>query len=337
MTLTIDREKAAQLGIDINGLGVTMQAMIDGSDVGTVFINDASFPVRMTSTSSPVNDPGDLESIFLKTTDGRYVPMSTIAALTEAPIAPSLGREQQRRAVTVTAALTDGFALGDAYSAAEAIARPLLPEGAAVVPMAEAKTLGESNNGLIITFGFALVVILLVLAAQFESVWSAIIVMATVPFGLACAVFAMLLTGVTLNVYSQIGLVLVVGIMAKNGILIVEFANQLRDRGQSVREAVENSANIRLRPVVMTMIATVLGGVPLIIAGGAGSEARAALGWIMVGGLSLAAVATLYLTPVAYLLLARFSKPKAVEEARLARELAAADAAENGGTAVPAE
>jgi len=324
MTLSIDRQKAAALGIDINGLSATMQAMIDGSDVGTVFINDDSYSVRMLSTSSPVNDPGDLESIFLKTSDGRYVPMSTIATINEAPIAPSLGREDQRRAVTLTAALSDGFALGDAYAEAVQIVRPLLPDGVAVIPIAEARTLGESNNGLLITFGFALVVILLVLAAQFESVWSAVIVMATVPFGLACAVFAMLVTGGTMNVYSQIGLVLVVGIMAKNGILIVEFANQLRDRGQSVREAIENSANIRLRPVVMTMIATVLGGVPLIIAGGAGSEARAALGWIMVGGLSFAAVSTLYLTPVAYLLLARFSKPKSVEEARLQAELAAA-------------
>ena len=329
MTLNIDRQKAAQLGIDINGLGATMQAMIDGSDVGTVFINDKSYSVRMLSTSSPVNDPGDLESIFLKTSDGRYVPMSTIASLSEAPIAPSLGREQQRRAVTITASLTDGFTLGDAYNEAIQIAQPLLPQGAGIIPLAEAKTLGDSNNGLLVTFGFALVVILLVLAAQFESVWSAVIVMATVPFGLACAVFAMLVTGVTMNVYSQIGLVLVVGIMAKNGILIVEFANQLRDRGQNVREAIENSANIRLRPVVMTMIATVLGGVPLIVAGGAGSEARAALGWIMVGGLSFAAVSTLYLTPVAYLLLARFSKPKALEEARLQREMDAAAEIEN--------
>jgi HAE1 family hydrophobic/amphiphilic exporter-1 len=335
MTLTIDRDRAAQLGIDINGLAATMQAMIDGSDVGTVFINDQSFSVRMMSTSSPVNDPGDLESIFLKTGDDRYVPMSTIATMTEAPIAPSLGREEQRRAVTVTAALSDGFALGDAYREAVEIARPLLPDGAGIIPMAEARTLGESNNGLLVTFGFALIVILLVLAAQFESVWSAIIVMATVPFGLACAVFAMLLTGVSLNVYSQIGLILVVGIMAKNGILIVEFANQLRDRGQSVREAVENASNIRLRPVVMTMIATVLGGVPLIVAGGAGSEARAALGWIMVGGLSLAAAATLYLTPVAYMLLAGFSKPKAEEESRLTRELEAADRLE--ASPAPAE
>jgi HAE1 family hydrophobic/amphiphilic exporter-1 len=325
VTLTIDRDRAASLGIDINGLGTTMQAMIDGSDVGTVFINDKSYSVRMQSTASPVNDPGDLESIFIKTSDGRYVPMSTIASLKEAPIAPSLGREDQRRAVTVTAQLTDGFPIGDAYSEAVRVAQPLLPEGGAIVPLAEARTIGESNYGLAITFGFALVVILLVLAAQFESLWSAIIVMATVPFGLACAVFAMLLTGVSYNVYSQIGLILVVGIMAKNGILIVEFANQLRDRGMSVREAIENSANIRLRPVVMTMIATVLGGMPLILAGGAGSEARAALGWIMVGGLSLAAVATLFLTPVAYELLARFSKPRSHEETLLNRELDAAE------------
>lgn len=321
LTLSIDRDKAAALGIDINGLGTTMQAMIDGSDIGTVFIKDSSYSVRLVSTASPINDPGDLESLFLKTSDGRYVPMSSIATLTEAPIAPSLGREDQRRAVSITAALTDGFGLGDAYNQAVEIARPLLPPGVTIAPLAEARTIGENNNGLLITFGFALVVILLVLSAQFESVWSALIVMATVPFGLACAVYAVLLTGGSINVYSQIGFVLVVGIMAKNGILVVEFANQLRDRGQSVREAVENAANTRLRPVAMTMIATVLGGLPLILAGGAGAESRAALGWIMVGGLSLAAVATLYLTPVVYLLLAGFSKPKSAEEARLVREL----------------
>jgi len=326
MTLTVDRDKAASLGIDINGLSATMQAMIDGSNVGTVFINDQSYAVQMLSTSSPVNDPGDLESIFIRTADGRYVPMSTIASIKEAPIAPSLGREQQRRAVTVTAALSDGFAIGDAYTQAVDIARPLLPAGAGIIPLAEAQTIGDSNQGLLITFGFALVVILLVLAAQFESVWSAVIVMATVPFGLACAVYALFVTGVSLNVYSQIGLILVVGIMAKNGILIVEFANQLRDQGQSVRDAIENASNIRLRPVIMTMIATVLGGVPLIIAGGAGSEARAALGWVMVGGLGFATVFTLFLTPIAYLLIAGLSKPKAEEEARLQRELDAAEA-----------
>jgi len=254
------------------------------------------------------------------------VPMSTIATITEAAVPPSLRREQQRRVVTVTASLEDGMALGDAYAELQRIAAPLLPEGTTLLPLAEAKTLGEANNALFLTFGFALVIILLVLAAQFESFWSAIIVMATVPFAAAAGLYAILLTGGSLNIFSQIGLVLVVGIMAKNGILIVEFANQLRDRGLSVPEAIEQASNIRLRPVMMTMLATILGGVPLVLAQGAGAEARAALGWVIVGGLGFAAIATLYLTPVAYLLLARFSKPKVEEEARLERELDAVNA-----------
>src|SRR3569623_810292 len=158
--------------------------------------------------------------------------------------------------------------------------------------------------------------------------------MATVRFGLACAVYALLITGQSLNVYSQIGLILVVGIMAKNGILIVEFANQLRDRGLAVREAIEEAATIRLRPVLMTMIATVLGGLPLVISSGAGAESRRARGWVIVGGRGVAAIATLLLTPVAYLLLARFSKPKAEEAARLQRAL---DAAEEPGVQGAAE
>jgi HAE1 family hydrophobic/amphiphilic exporter-1 len=150
--------------------------------------------------------------------------------------------------------------------------------------------------------------------------------MLTVPLGLACAVFAMALTGTSLNVYSQIGLVLLVGIMAKNGILIVEFANQLRDRGKSVREAIEEASIRRLRPVLMTMISTVLGGLPLVLASGAGAEARIALGWVIVGGLGMATTATLFVTPVAYLLLAGLSSPKATETARLERELEKAHA-----------
>lgn len=327
LTLSVDRERASALGIDVGGLATTMQAMIDGTDVGNVFIDDTSYTVRMVSTTHPVNDPRDLETIFVRTGDGRYVPMSTIATIVEAPVSPTLRREDQRRSVNVTAGLEDGFALGDAYAQLIEIAAPLLPEGTGIAPLAEAKALGVQNNQLFITFGFAIIIILLVLAAQFESLWSAIIVMATVPFAVAAALWALLLTGGTLNMYSQIGLVLVVGIMAKNGILIVEFANQLRDRGLGVREAIEQASNIRLRPVMMTMLATVLGGVPLIVASGAGAEARQALGWVIVGGLGIAAIATLYLTPVAYLALARFSKPKSEEEARLERELDAADSA----------
>ncbi|POF32283.1 efflux RND transporter permease subunit [Roseibium marinum] len=324
LSVSIDRERASDLGIDINGLGSAMQAMLDGRKIGQVFINDQAFDVKFVSTTNPVNDPTDMENIFIRTGDGRFVPVSTIATLTEKAVPPSLAREQQLRSVAITSALAPGVALGEAYGAAQRIADPLLPPGARIIPLAETATLGEQSSSMARTFGFAIVIILLVLAAQFESFISAIIIMATVPLGLACAVFAMLLTGTTLNVYSQIGLVLLVGIMAKNGILIVEFANQLRDRGQSVREAIENAANIRLRPVMMTMICTIVGGVPLIMASGAGAEARIALGYVIVGGLGLATASTLFLTPVAYLLLGRFIVPAAQEEERLHKEIDAA-------------
>jgi len=321
LAVAIGRARASDLGIDITGLADTMQAMLDGNDIGDVYIADRSYGVKLVSTTNPINDPTDLENIFLKTADGRYVPMSTIATLEERAVPPSLTREQQQPSVAITSNLRGDFALGDALRAAETIATPLLPPGSRIVPLAEAATLGETNSGMVTIFGFALVIILLVLAAQFESFVSAIIIMATVPLGLACAIFALILTGTSLNAYSQIGLVLLVGVMAKNGILIVEFANQLRDRGLGVREAIEQAANIRLRPVMMTMICTVLGGVPLVLASGAGAEARVALGWVIVGGLGLATISTLFLTPVAYLLLGRFVTPKSHEQARLKREL----------------
>ena len=150
---------------------------------------------------------------------------------------------------------------------------------------------------------------------------SSIIILLTIPSGVAAAVFAIGLTGGTVNIYSQIGIILLVGIMAKNGILIVEFANQLREKGMDVREAIERACLRRLRPVMMTMLSTVIGGLPLILAFGAGAEARAALGWTIVGGLGFATVSTLFLTPVAYNLLASFSSARNAEEQRLVREL----------------
>ena len=321
LAVSIDRERASDLGIDISGLGEALQSVLDGYKVGSVYIEDRSFDVKLVATTNPINDPTDLENVFLRTGDGRFVPVSTIAKLTEVAVPPALTREQQMRSVAITSALRSDFALGDAYKVAQEVAAPLLPPGYRIIPLAEAATLGENSASMGVTFGFALLIILLVLAAQFEGFISAIIVMATVPLGLACAVFAMVMTGTSMNVYSQIGLVLLVGIMAKNGILIVEFANQLRDEGKSVREAIEEASNIRLRPVVMTMLCAILGGVPLVLASGAGAEARIALGWVIVGGLGMATASTLFLTPVAYLLLARFSKPKVEEEARLNREL----------------
>jgi multidrug efflux pump subunit AcrB len=163
--------------------------------------------------------------------------------------------------------------------------------------------------------------VLLVLAAQFESLLSALVIVLTVPFGLAAAVFALKLTGSTLNIYSQIGLIMLVGLMAKNGILVVEFADQLRDRGQSVAEAIRTSAMTRLRPVMMTMLSTVLGALPLILSSGPGAEARSAIGWVVFGGLGIATIFTLVLIPVIYSLLAPLAPPRAHAGIRLDREL----------------
>ncbi|ETA51741.2 multidrug transporter AcrB [Rhodobacteraceae bacterium PD-2] len=319
--IEIDRERASDLGINISGLGEALRAVLDGRTVGSVFIDDRSFDIQMLSTSNPVNDPGDLANIFVQTGDGQTVPMSTFVTLEERAIAPELDREGQNRSVEISAGLTPELALGDAMAQVQALADEILSEENRIVPLAEAATLDQTSSGLLLVFGFAIAVVFLVLSAQFESFISAVGVMATVPIGLACAAFAMIFTGLSLNVYSQIGLVMLIGIMAKNGILIVEFADQLRDQGASVRDAILDASTIRLRPVMMTMTSTVLGGVPLILSAGAGAEAREALGWVIVGGLGLATLSTLYLTPVAYLLLAGFSKPRVQAMQRLESEL----------------
>jgi HAE1 family hydrophobic/amphiphilic exporter-1 len=321
--IQVDRARAADLGIDIDGMGEALQAVLDGRTVGTVFRADRSIDIKLVSTADAVNDPGDLERIFVKAGDGQMVPISSFVTLEERAVAPELTREAQMRSVPITASLSPELALGDALATVEGMAAQILPDSSRIIPLAEAATLQQSNAGILLTFGFAIVIVLLVLAAQFESFVSAVIVMATVPLGLACAVIALVATGGSLNVYSQIGLVLLVGIMAKNGILIVEFANQLRDEGAGVRRAIEDASVIRLRPVMMTMVATVLGGAPLVLAFGAGAEAREVLGSIIVGGLGLATLSTLYLTPVAYLLLAGLTRPKAHEAARLSDELRA--------------
>ncbi|MBA4776049.1 MAG: efflux RND transporter permease subunit [Rhizobiales bacterium] len=321
ISVSIDRERASDLGIDITGLSRAMQSLLEGRSIVDVFVDGDAIPVRLLSSTRPINDPTDLENVFLKTGDGKIVPMSVIATLKENAVAPQLNREQQLPSVGFTANLKDGVSLGEALQKVNELAQSVMPPGARLLPLGEAATLEENSSGMLLTFGFAIAIIFLVLAAQFESVLSSIIIMSTVPQGLACAVIALLVTGSSLNVYSQIGLVLLVGVMAKNGILIVEFANHLRDQGATVREAIEKATSIRLRPVMMTMIATILGGVPLVLAQGAGAEARIALGWVIVGGLGFATLVTLYITPVSYLLIARFAKPQADEEIRLHREL----------------
>ncbi len=321
LAITIDREAAADLGVSVDTLGETLSTLLDGREMGEYYVGGDAIPVRAAAPDGMIDDPSDIENVFVRAEGGRMLPLSSFVTMTERAVAPELPREGLRRAVPMRASLAPGVDLRQAMNALNAVAAKRLPPAMGIRYLGEAATLNETASGMWKTFLFALVVVLLVLAAQFESFISAIIIMFTVPFGLAAAVFAMALTGGSLNIYSQIGLVMLVGIMAKNGILIVEFANQLRERGYRVEAAIREACRIRLRPVVMTMVATVAGGVPLVLMGGAGAEARQALGWIVVGGLGFATIITLFVTPVAFLLLARFSKPRTAEAERLDAEL----------------
>lgn len=324
VSVEIDREAAAALGISVTAITTTIQAMADEFRAAQLFVGDDIIEVLMTTGGEPVNDPTDLANIYLRAADGTIVPLSSVASVEETAVAANLAREGRRRAVPVTASTVEGVRLGDAVAALRDVAPEVLSGAQSITLLGEARILQSSSQEYGMVIGVAALIVLLVLAAQFESFVSAFILMATAPFGLAAAIYAISLTGGSINVYSQIGLVLLIGIMAKNGILIVEFANQLRDRGAPIREAIERAAHTRFRPVLMTAISTFLGGAPLVLGFGAGAESRAALGWVVVGGLGFATLFTLFLTPVAFLLLARFSKPRASESALVEAELAAA-------------
>ena len=241
--------------------------------------------------------------------------------MVEEGVSAELERHGQRRAIEVEFEIDEDYPLSEATDTLRQIAQQELPASMGLLFLGEAETFEDTNREVAMTYILAFLIVLLVLAAQFESVNSAVVVMLTVPFGIAAAIYALFLTGVSLNIYSQIGLVMLIGLLAKNSVLLVEFADQLRDRGESVREAIEQAASIRLRPIMMTLVSTILGGLPLILSSGAGAEARNSIGWVVFGGLGLATVFTLYLTPVLYLWLARFTKPRADESARLAQEL----------------
>jgi len=311
LTVAIDRERAADLGVDLESVAETLRAMVEGSEVAELNVGDETVPIRIESRSGAIDDTDDLRNLYVAAADGRVIPMSAFIDIEESGVAAELEREGQRRAVEVEAGLGADYPLSQAVADVERLSAEVLPAGTSILLTGEAQALEEAAREVLITFAIALAVVLLVLAAQFESFPSAVVVMTTVPFGLAAAILALWLTGTSLNVYSQIGLVMLIGLMAKNGILIVEFANQLRDQGMSVAEAAEQAAIVRLRPVVMTMLSTTLAGLPLILSGGPGAEGRHAIGWVIFGGLGIALFATLLITPVIYRLLAPLARSRA--------------------------
>jgi multidrug efflux pump len=238
--------------------------------------------------------------------------------------APTLRRFNRLPSVRIEAALTGGYDLGSALKLIEDAAKEVLPPYAKLGYDGQSKQFKDTSSGVAVTLALAFLIVFLVLAAQFESFVHPLIIMLAVPLALAASVYALWFSGISINIYSQIGIILLIGLMAKNGILIVEFANQLRDEGKGVREAVIEASVLRLRPIVMTVISTVLGAVPLVIATGAGAESRIGIGTVIIGGLGGALLLTLFLTPVLYDLMARMTRPRGAIEKALENELSAA-------------
>ena len=260
-------------------------------------------------------NPDDLATIYVRNDDGQMIPMNNIVTVTERVAPKELNHFNKLRSATITATLAPGYTLGDALSYLQDAAQRVLPGSALIDYAGQSREFKESSTSLYVTFLLALGFIYLVLSAQFESFVDPFIIMLTVPLSMTGALLALHLSGGTLNVYSQIGLITLVGLITKHGILIVEFSNQLQAQGRSKVEAVIEAAGLRLRPILMTTGAMVLGAVPLALATGAGAESRSQIGWVIVGGISFGTLFTLFVVPTAYTLLARTRHPAAAERA----------------------
>jgi len=331
LTVVINRELAADLDIPIEAIGRTLQTMLASRTVTSYIDRGREYDVRLQASRAERASPSDLEEMFVRSgNSGQLVPLSSLITLEERGAAPVLSRVNRMPAVTLSASLAPGQDLGGALLHLERQAAALLPSEARISFLGQSQEFRDTSGALLLTFGLALLVVYLVLAAQFESFIHPGIIMLSVPLAVTGALLALWVTGISLNVYSQIGMILLIGLMAKNGILIVEFANQLRDQGLSVRDAIIEGSTLRFRPILMTAVSTVFGALPLVLASGAGAESRASIGVVIIGGLALATVLTLFLTPVLYNLLARYTRSAgavAADIERLAAEERATAAA----------
>lgn len=323
LDVTIDRERADDLGISVETVANTLQTMLASREVTTFVSRGREYPVIAQAEEEDRRTPSDINNIFVRSGDGEtLVPLGALVTVNENAAAPSLRRFDRLPSIQLSGALAPGADLGTVLTRIEEAAAEILPAEAALGYQGQSRTFKDTSAGVGLVFALSILIVFLVLAAQFESFVHPVTIMLTVPAGVAGAIYAMALTGLSINVYSQIGIILLIGLVAKNGILIVEFANQLRDEGKDVREAVVQAAVLRLRPIVMTVVSTVLGALPLVLATGAGAESRNAIGTVIIAGLLFATAMMLLVTPVLYDLLARFTKPRGAVEKALESELA---------------
>lgn len=315
MRVEIDRQRAADLGVPVTDIGHALETMMGSRRVTTFVQNGEEYDVIVQSDRELRASPEDLAAIQVRARDGALVPLSNLVTLRELAEPGSLNRFNRLRAITISAGLTPGYRMGDAITWLDEAVRTGLPDHAQIDWKGESREYMRAGGAVLMTFTLALLVVYLVLAAQFESFIHPFVIMLTVPLGVLGALIGLALTGGTLNLFSQIGIVMLVGLAAKNGILIVEFANQLRDEGRSIHQAIVEASTVRLRPILMTSIATVVGAIPLVLAGGPGSASRATIGVVVIFGVSFSTLLSLFVVPAFYVLLAKYTRsPEAVTQ-----------------------
>ncbi len=296
----IDRAKVADVGLEVAEVGRTLETLLGSRQVTRFEQNGEQYDVIVQLAAADRASPDALSTIFLRNRSGEMIQLSNLVKLTETVAPKELKRFNQLRSATIQANLAPGYTIGEALDFLEQTAREVLPARVGTDVSGQSRDYRDSASSLALVFVLALAFIYLVLAAQFESFRDPVIIMLTVPLSMTGALGALWLTGGTLNVYSQIGLVTLVGLITKHGILIVEFANQRQQQGEARLEAVVDAAVLRLRPILMTTGAMVLGALPLALATGAGAENRQQIGWVIVGGMSLGTLLTLFVVPVVY-------------------------------------
>lgn len=306
--IQVNYDRAADLGVTVSDIGTTLQTMLGSRRVTTYIEGGEEYDVILEGLRSDQNNPNDIENIYVRSTrSGQLIPLSNLITVEALADSASLNRYNRARSITIEAGLADGVTLGQALDDMQRIARNVLPVEATIDFKGQSLDFKTSGQSIVFVFVIGLIIVFLVLAAQFESYRHPVIIMLCVPATLAGGLFGLWLTGVSLNIYTQIGLIMLVGLAAKNGILIVEFANQLRDEGQEFYAALKEASMARLRPIVMTGLTTAAGTLPLILSSGAGAETRAAIGIVILFGVMAAVLVTILFVPTAYAFIARGS------------------------------
>jgi multidrug efflux pump len=298
--ISIDRQKAAQSGVSTQEIGRTLQLALSGRRYGYFIYNDRQYEVIGQLERTERSAPSDLRSIFLKAENGEMISLDNLVKLNETVSPPAIYRYNQSYSATISATPAAGVSLGEAIKEMDAIAKNVLPAGFNTTLAGQSRDYAESSSSLIFAFIFAILLIYLVLAAQFESLIDPFIILLTVPMALTGALLSLWLTSQSINVFSQIGIIMLIGLITKNGILIVEFANQRKEEGLSVREAVLSAASSRFRPILMTTLAMIFGTLPIALSLGTSSGSRTSLGIAVVGGLIFAGILTLFVIPSVY-------------------------------------